>query len=283
MINATIDRLSENGMTKEDRYKWTNADRKGEFMWIAKGMLRIDPSYQRTDAISESRISTLVKLWSWIACGCLIVARRPDGSLWVVDGQHRLLAAMKRASILDLPCMVFDQIEIKEEAKAFGWTNNQRGPMPGTSQFKASVVAEDPIACAVQKMIDEAGYRVKRTATAPNTVACVTAMQNCYKISEERCRKIWKLLVSIHNEAPIMDRVFIGAFHLEGELSKNGHSLTDANNRDCLERNGVEQIKRSMSSAAAYYGKGGARVYAQGLADLLNHKRHEKNRIPNLL
>ena len=77
-----------------------------EFRPIAD--LQIDESYQRSidTGPSQSLVKRIARDWDWGLCQPLNVAKREDGSLWVIDGQHRLAAARDRGDIYDLPCVV---------------------------------------------------------------------------------------------------------------------------------------------------------------------------------
>jgi len=89
------------GKSKIERYGWTVQDGQGELRLISKHDLAVDyASYQRI--ANNAKTLVLARDWSWIACGALIVASR-GGALHVVDGGHRLVAAMKRDDITMLP------------------------------------------------------------------------------------------------------------------------------------------------------------------------------------
>ena len=55
-----------------------------------------------------------------------LLARRPDGSLWTIDGQHHTLAAIGRG-IKKLPYRIFDSTGPKQEAQVFeAWNKRER-------------------------------------------------------------------------------------------------------------------------------------------------------------
>lgn len=58
--------------------------------FLPTGHLRIDPSYQRD--VNEPRIKRMAAAWDDRRADTLTVSAR-DGSFYVLDGQHRLLAA----------------------------------------------------------------------------------------------------------------------------------------------------------------------------------------------
>jgi len=101
---------------KTARYAWTIKNAPGEFLMIPKSELEVDHAYQR-DRINQRRVEELARAWDWIACGCLVVALRDDNKWFVVDGQHRKLAADQRSDIRELPCLVFETAGRREEAR----------------------------------------------------------------------------------------------------------------------------------------------------------------------
>jgi hypothetical protein len=119
-----------------------------EFRRLAE--LRIDPSYQRTTeaGASQTLIRRIAMFWDWSLCQPLAVAKRDDGALMVVDGQHRLEAARLRGDIDDLPCVVTAYRNAGDEAAAFVALNQQRRPLSQIDLFKAALAAEDETACS---------------------------------------------------------------------------------------------------------------------------------------
>ena len=69
--------------------------------WCLIEQLQIDEGYQRgiEEGGSQSLIRRIAQGWDWRLCQVLVVARREEGGLFVVDGQHRLAAARMRGGI----------------------------------------------------------------------------------------------------------------------------------------------------------------------------------------
>src|SRR5689334_6103185 len=97
---TTVD--EEDRETRQRQPKLTTRDRPGEFAMIDKTKLNVDLSYQRKT--TKSRVDKIREEWSWIAFGAVSVALRGDGEWFVMDGQHRVLAAMMRDDIKEVPC-----------------------------------------------------------------------------------------------------------------------------------------------------------------------------------
>jgi ParB/Sulfiredoxin domain len=69
--------------------------------WIHLDGLAIDRTYQRsTDNEASCRLIIHISAkFDWRLCGPLVVSRRPDDDLVIIDGQHRWLAAKRRGDI----------------------------------------------------------------------------------------------------------------------------------------------------------------------------------------
>lgn len=123
------------------------------------GDLRIDPSYQRSteNGSSLTLIRKIAMYWDWALFQPLAVARRDDGSLFVIDGQHRLEAARLRRDLYDIPCVVTASACVADEAASFVAMNAQRRALGALDLFKAACAAGDSTTRDVMKLIEAAG------------------------------------------------------------------------------------------------------------------------------
>ncbi|MDR7101502.1 DUF6551 family protein [Croceicoccus sp. BE223] len=126
------------------------------------GDLKVDAAYQRSidNASSKALIRKIAMHWDWALFHPLAVARRADGSLWVVDGQHRLEAARARRDLYDLPCVVSSYDSRADEAASFVAMNVQRRALSKIDLFKAAVAAGDQEATGIVSAIEAAGLSV---------------------------------------------------------------------------------------------------------------------------
>jgi hypothetical protein len=156
-----------------------------EFRMLAE--LQVDESYQRSldTEPSQRLIRRIAQFWDWGLCQPLAVARRQDGSLVVVDGQHRLAAARMRGDIAHLPCVITAYANAGDEAAAFVALNQNRKPLQPLDIFKAAVTAEDETAIAVKGILERAGLRLAPHTNwpfwKPRMLANVNALQACYR------------------------------------------------------------------------------------------------------
>lgn len=153
--------------------------------YCAPEQLLIDESYQRSleGETSVALIRRIAANWDWGLCQPLFVARRGDGGLYVVDGQHRLAAAVMRGDVPQLPCVVSHFDSADQEAAAFVALNQQRRPLSQLDLFKASLAAGDPTALKIKECLDEAGLKLSNHASnnvmKPGHVCNVGGLQRC--------------------------------------------------------------------------------------------------------
>lgn len=132
--------------------------------FIALDRLAVDPAYQRAADSYQSRriIVGMVKGWDWTLCQPLVVSRRLDGTLWILDGQHRHAGAAERGDIAHLPCVVISVIALDSEARTFVKINTERQRLSQLDIFNAMLVAGDPAAHEVALLLDQTGWRMTR-------------------------------------------------------------------------------------------------------------------------
>ncbi len=267
-------------MSKVEMYNWTLVDNPGVYAEIDKSLLNVDPTYQR-ERIAKARVNRIASAWSWVACCVLVVARRPDGSCWVVDGQHRKLAADKRSDISYLPCLVFEVHEIRDEATGFLRVNADRGPLRTTEKFKSLVGCEDPVAVAVNEMVENTGHHVDDHGTR-GSVKCVGALMAFYKRDSELTKNIWGLALQMCNGSPPWGDLIKALFVMERRLRDTGSaSIFQSHNRKSLIALEPERMKKKMADLRIALGRGGERVYAEALTMLVNYGRRSR-RLPSM-
>lgn len=155
--------------------------------YCALDQLHIDETYQRT--LEAAKSITLVRRiathWDWGLCQPLFVARRADGQLYVVDGQHRLAAARLRGDVWQLPCVVRSFDNVEDEAAAFVALNQERTPLTKLQIFKAALAAGDFEASQIVIALTDAGLSLaghsNYTAWKPAEISNVGGLQGCYR------------------------------------------------------------------------------------------------------
>lgn len=152
--------------------------------------LQIDPTYQRSleNGTSQTLVRRIAQFWNWDLCQPLVVARRGD-EFFVVDGQHRLAAAVLRRDIAQLPCVITAYATAADEAASFVQLNQQRRPLTALDLFRAALAAEDTDAVAIARLMTIAGLTLAPhsnfTAWKPGMVSNIGGIQKCFRINGE--------------------------------------------------------------------------------------------------
>jgi len=124
----------------------------------AVDMLNVDPIYQRM--INPSRIKKYGILNpQWLTAA--ILAERPDGSLWIIDGQNKaVLYSRSQVKDIDFHCLVFvhdkdSSVEEcrKIEAKIYKNINENLKSLSTLQKIRSGVVFGDPESCWVERVM----------------------------------------------------------------------------------------------------------------------------------
>lgn len=126
---------------------------------INKNKLKVDTrKYQR--AKYERLVDKITREFSWNAFGALVVNLRKDGSMWVLDGGHRLGAAKDRDEVTTVPCALVCGLTLEEESEAFIQINKQRKAMQGLETWKGELMAKRPSALLLNSLLVRHGFVV---------------------------------------------------------------------------------------------------------------------------
>ena len=249
---------------KVARYGWEIKDEPGQLRKLHKDCLQIHPAYQR-DALA-SKIKEITANWSWVACGAIVVGER-GGEFWVIDGQHRVLSAKRRSDITHLPCIVFETDGVKQEAIAFLDLNTGRKPVSSIGKFKAMLASEDAAAMIVHETLARLGVEPKATANGPGQIKSVAWMVRRAGENRERFEAVLSLAAQISTDAPIKEMLLDGLWYIDERLDGG---IKQKRFTDRCRQLGASRLIDGAKRAAAYFVKGGAAVFAQGIMQEVN-------------
>lgn len=259
------DRVSAN-LTKVDRYKWTVKDKPGTPIMINKHELQINHEYQRV--LLPHKVEEISSAWSWVACGSISVAMR-DGEPWVMDGQHRVMAALRRADIVELPCLVFEMEDVRDEAQGFLNINSLRKTMTSVDKLKASAVAGDESAKQFKALCDRLNLTLTPNGNQVGTVK--SAAWGMQRMKEDPVATT--IVMELAAELSHADHVFVQERLLGGlwYIHKNCEGgLNNPRLRQRIKLRGAKMLVEEANKAAAFYGRGGDRVWAGGMMNSIN-------------
>lgn len=232
--------------------------------------LQVDhENYQRQP--NMEKVKKYSENWSDVAGGVIIVSRRRDGSDWIIDGQHRVLALMMKdgPSVL-VVCMTYEGLTIQQESDAFSKTNGERGPVTKRVWVKSRLTADDPRWKKVVSILNEEstpwtlGSRNNRTYV----LSCWGSVEKILSVKKHDGYDVLRLTL----------RFLRDAFGNEPE-SLDGRVLAGA--ADFLIRHREEILGREKEIAEKLKLSGFAAVRAQKCA-LLAVKRADQRLAPHV-
>lgn len=178
--------------------------------WVAIDRLQVDPDYQRATDGPHSRmiIFGMVKQWDWALCQPLVVSRRGDGSLFILDGQHRHAGATARDDLPHLPCVILSDRDLAGEAEAFVALNTKRQRLSQADVFNGMLAAGDPNAKAVAAILTETGWRIRKSCNTqifePGDLVCAPMLSRAVRThGEAAVRNSLAALREAYPEKPV--------------------------------------------------------------------------------
>lgn len=140
--------------------------------------LNVDPDAQR--ALNPGWVKAHVSVFDVDQLGYIVVNKRANGKLFVVDGQHRveLLRAVGWGD-QRIHAEIFYGLDKQAEAKLFN-ARNDRKAVSKFDKFRVSVTAGDPDACAIDKIVRDHGMVISNQAKDGH-ICAVDALEKVYK------------------------------------------------------------------------------------------------------
>lgn len=268
---------SSKPIDKIKRYGWIESTKPGKLAWKKKSELSVDHLYQRQ--LSQPKCKRIAAEFNWAAFGVLVVVERPDGTLAVTDGQHRLAGAMLRSDIEVVPCVIFEgDGRLKSEASDFLTINKNRKPLTGLETFRAMVISNDPAAEKINQMIEDAGLELSNKKS-PKAISCIKTISDRMKDDPEVMQRIWPLALKFTEGHGIEKKIIDAMHYAERFLTDDrgdDRSLLETENRKKLFEVGYDVVMKSIFSAAVYRGRSNGAALAEGLINALNHRRRNK-------
>lgn len=170
------------------------------FMMVRPTELLIDESYQRDLSDASFRlIRRIVEGWDWRKYKAPKVAMMPEGGV-VLDGQHTAIGAASHPGIHEIPVLVVEAADQRDQASAFVGLNTNRIAVTVAQLHHANVAAGDGMALAVDRVCASAGIRVLRLPPAravykPGETIAVAALTGLvYRHGEEVAVQALKIL-----------------------------------------------------------------------------------------
>lgn len=144
--------------------------------------LLVDKSYQR-----EARgkvVNSIASNWNIFKCKAIEVSYR-DGKFYVINGQHRTMAARIVGEEF-LPCQIYINLTMEQEALLFAEQLDNVSRLTTTERMAAEVAGKDPDAIAVNDICSRYSIIIDKPAYgATGALRGLNTVQRIYRIHGE--------------------------------------------------------------------------------------------------
>lgn len=262
------------GTDKIDRYGWATHGSPPELRFVPANEIRFDPStsQREDDEVSSGKIIELRKAWSWPAAGVILCARRPDGSLYAFDGQHRVLAARGRSDTSMIPCAIYDIVTAEEEALAFYMANCNRRNVSAFTKHRILRNAKDTRALNSDAILRDAGCVFVRRASKPNEASCTTVPAELLKLmcrsAVVRAFHLARIACETDNR-PIKAELVKGFGYL---VQRVDGAMRSDRFESCVRNAGSVQLMRAVANRKSSAAKSSNKLFGEAMLEVLNYR-----------
>jgi len=261
-------------MDKVERYDWAAPGDAGKSRMVLDRDLNIDPAYQR-DEVSIANTRALARTLRWDSFGVVVVFEREDGSLWVVDGQQRILALRLRGDFpaRGIPARVFKSRGPAHEAEAFLAMNTGRKPVRAAEKYHAGVLSNHEPEREIDVWFRSIGIEVRRRAHNADVVDFPAIFMLTWMHDTANAKKAIEIQRRIVDDGPMRAMIHKGIWY----LLRNGIDV--GADVDRIKMNGgaiaIVHSIHAYQILLANSGKSFA-TCGGGLLSLLNKRRRNK-------
>lgn len=153
--------------------------------------------YQRP--LEEPNVAKFAAAFDAHLIGVIVVNRRADGSLWVLDGQTRCAVLAKVGHSIVL-ATIYNGLSPADEAQTYWHLNVARKPLNQWNRFGARGSSGDHVVAAIVSLCAEYHFRIGTADRSLNSIAAVNTLERLYgwpdgprllRLTLDRVRTIW--------------------------------------------------------------------------------------------
>lgn len=149
---------------------------------VRVGDIFLDETYGRPPRTEH--LEKITKEWQRDLVGVVYLSLRPDGRYAVLDGNHRVMACrINEGDEATIPAHIYIDLSLEEEALYFHDFNRKRKALRPEDEFKAALVAGDPEATEINKIVESLGLHIGGTGMGDREgfVNGVRALEDVYQ------------------------------------------------------------------------------------------------------
>ncbi len=243
--------------------------------------IRVDAEYQRT--LDQRRVDKMVREYNSHLLQPIEVSRRADGTLWCMEGQHRL-AMVNSLGMQVIPAMVHEGLDSRSEAILFWLFQKVRKGLTAWDSFAARLHGGENVAVGVDTVCEELGLVYGRGGN--HDIQALTVLESVYRQGGKTLLK--RTLASIQNIWPVAGRRFDGSIisGLSAVFNQYGELPVFSQDRLELALSGVtpSSIVAEVRQARMYASSSSASDYGSAavIRQLYNRRLGKNRQLPPL-
>lgn len=239
--------------------------------------VKIDRQYQRP--LNQRFMNQIMREYNADNLGVIVVSRRADGEMYVLDGQHRTsaLIAMGKSDTA-IPMMVYDGLSMGQEAEIFSAQAKSRTIHP-TDLYKARLFAGDKTTIAVNKIVTDAGFQINNNGFYPAIRSPVAVVDIYTRHGKDHLADVLDIVGAVFGD----ERRAVPVAIIEGinEFVLHYGKLYDRDRFIMVVKETPKSKLEEMAGAMGRFVNERAYVlYARAMRELYNGKLREARRLP---
>jgi hypothetical protein len=253
--------------------------------------INVDPDYQRD--LRHDLVNQIARAYDIVKAGPILISEREDGTLWCVDGQHRLAGAAQ-AGETEVFAHVVHGLTKEQEAELRLARNNRRSDTI-QEKFRTRLTMGDPKAHKLLEIVEQHGSHINFSPQSGSGVNAIATLEVIFDIDGTGVwlgRTLW-VLQQAFGEAegeqrpdlrPGLNPDTLSTSMLKAVtwfLSQHVDSR-EVNQTEFIERlkaSGVEDIRRKAVSHKAANGGATWVNFYRALVEMWNFRRSDARKI----
>jgi hypothetical protein len=245
--------------------------------------------YQRP--VDWRQVHYYASRWNEQGAGTPELSQREDGSLWILDGQHRILGGIE-AGVSDLRCKVHFDLSLAAEAQLYLIMNRDRKNQTVWQIWNAEAALADPMVCGITAVCAEFGLTVAHSnrkhrqglITSPGTLKRIVTnqaegTQRDAPFNLDYLRNVLRVLTAIWFDTPdaTLQEILLGLHYV---LTQYGALLNERRLIDRLRRKTVRDVLMRSTDVRHIYRCNLAVASAQAMVEIYNDHLPVERHLP---
>jgi hypothetical protein len=274
-----IERAAGMSRTEADRIV-SKIRTQAKWEWLSVAEMKVDARAQRI--LRPAWCKRRVGLFNPDQLGAICISRREDGTLWIMDGQHRVeLVRMVGWGDQKMFCEIFENLTIKEEAALFLARNDKISPRT-FDKFVVGITAQEDVPVAIQRIVSSLGLKLAEGNTDAS-ISAVSSLRWIYEGGSNSSSKEGALALG-HTLRAILDAWGPAGGNFQGDVISGlglvhlryGKKLDHSSLVDTLIRVNGGAIGLLHAAKAIREGYGGRLAMSVGAAIVLRYNRKKR-------